>query len=374
MVLILMASLFISVYLAAAVAACILLDLALSRRLGVLVSACPRWQYLAVFAVLALLSPLFGRNWLGVAGGVGLIGAFLLAVYFRGVMSRRLLERVLDIACALSVLCSFFAVGQYLAMWRVPGFRPWSTFENANYYGMMIAFVVLFCVYRLMRKGAVGEKVYYGLVIAANLIGLVLCECRSAAGALLVAVPTMLLVGRKYRALPLLALSVGALLALFAVAPAVLPRVENLPGDLLDRDAIWSAALRGIARNPLFGSGLFSYHHLAAQLDGPVKIHAHNLLLDCLLNFGLVGTAALGGYFSGTLPALRTMAHTDRRLLALVVGMAAVTLAHGALDVTLLQVQPGLLFALVAALPGIYETRFSPDAHSFGRSYAGKSL
>lgn len=371
---ILMSSLFISVYLAAAVAICILLDLAVSHRLASMVIACPRWQYLAIFSAVALLAPVFSRNWLGLLGGLCLIGALLLAVYFRHVITRRLLERVLDITCALSVLCAFFAVGQQLAMWQVLGFRPWSTFENANYYGMMIEFVVLFCVYRLMRKGTAGEKIYYSLVIVANLIGLVLCECRSAAGALLLAVPVMLVVSRKYKALPISLLATGVLLVIFAIAPSVLPRAENLSSDLLDRDGIWQAALRGIAQSPLLGSGLFSYHHLASSLGGPVKVHAHNLLLDCLLNFGMVGTAALGAYFAGAVPALRAVAHTDRRLLSLVAGMVAVTLAHGMLDVTLLQVQTGLLFALIVAVPGIYETQLSADAQSFDRSYARKSL
>ncbi|MDD3242910.1 MAG: O-antigen ligase family protein [Eubacteriales bacterium] len=355
LVLVLIASAFISSYLAAAVAACILVDLLASRRLVEMIRSTPGWKYLLGFCALVVVVPLLWKRWEGAAGAAALCGFLLLSVFVRRVMSRRLLERALDVACALSVLCAFFALGQQIAMWSVPGFRPWATFDNANYYGSVTAFVSLVCLYRMLRKASVKERIYYFAVLLCNVMGLFLCECRTAMAALAVAVPVMLLVSRRYKALAFSLIGVAAMALLFVFSPAILPRSANLSLDMADRENIFRSALRGFLRSPVLGQGMLAYHQLGAGWGGPAKIHAHNLFLDCLLNFGVVGCGLLAAYFARMTQGVRALARDDRRLFALVCGIALVTVLHGMLDVTLLQVHTGILFMLIAAVPGMYE-------------------
>ena len=59
-------------------------------------------------------------------------------------MTRKLFDNMMDVACFTSIICVPIAAIQ---MFWFPGVtvdgRPPSTFTNANYYGMMIEFVVI---------------------------------------------------------------------------------------------------------------------------------------------------------------------------------------------------------------------------------------
>ena len=82
-------------------------------------------------------------------------------------------------------------------------------------------------------------------------------------------------------------------------------------------------------------------------------MHAHNLMIDILANYGLIGTVllllALWHSFKTYLPLLR-----DSRLrleIAFLVTMIVIILVHGVMDVAILWLQTGYLALMILTLP-----------------------
>lgn len=99
----------------------------------------------------------------------------------------------------------------------------------------------------------------------------------------------------------------------------------------------------------------------AYQLVWPVyngypTFHAHNLFLDTLLNFGVVGGCAIFFYVLTQLKMLMKRFQTNvcknRNILVLV--MFSAVLIHGCTDVTIFWIQTGMLFLLVYTSTGIH--------------------
>jgi hypothetical protein len=74
------------------------------------------------------------------------------------------------------------------------------------------------------------------------------------------------------------------------------------------RTNIWLEALDGIRRYPLFGVGAMGYLHLSELHK---YYHSHNMLLEMLISFGIVGTDWRRNWRPGGLPDSQ---RTDRLL------------------------------------------------------------
>lgn len=356
------ASAFISVYAVAAVSICIFVELLASGSWQTVLKSTPGWPWLAAFAGLAVTVPLCMGRLEGTAAAVALVFFLLLTVWLRRSMTRPLLEKCLLTAEIMSLPAAAVIVIQELLYGAKTGYRPASTFGNPNYYAAAAALVILFCLYRLLGKRGIRTRIGDALVLLANLFGLMLTGCRGALLALAAAVPVTLLVARRYRALGLTLAGIAGLLAVFFTLPQFLPHNVTMEGDVQDRLAIYLTALKSFWRSPLVGQGMLGYYHTAASLRGPVRMHAHNLLLDCLVNFGILGCGLFGMYFRGMLEGIRILQQQNTRLFALFCGGMTLLLLHGLVDVTLLQVHTGLLFSLLLCLPAVYENALSPAA------------
>ena len=137
-----------------------------------------------------LIAPFFVsaiyNNYMGMLYSMLVLAAVVCAFYLRSVMTGALFNRMMDAACVASVFCAAIAFVQKAASFAVsPDYRPVSMFSNANYYGMMIEFLVIITLYRIFTNSK--ERIFYGVVIAINLIGLYLCASMSACMGLLCA-------------------------------------------------------------------------------------------------------------------------------------------------------------------------------------------
>ena len=101
------------------------------------------------------------------------------------------------------------------------------------------------------------------------------------------------------------------------------------------RDAVAGVHLVFDRKHPLFGQGSFTYYFNYLQsIDTPHEMyktqHAHNLLLDPLASFGIIGSFLVLLYLAGFLKQawLLFRAKTDKGLVALVAATLAVTLRH----------------------------------------------
>jgi len=103
---------------------------------------------LAAISGLAIVIPIIYGRWISVIAGVGVIIVLLFYLYAQSIMTTQLYEFSIDVACFMSTICFLVAAGQKI--YYGYSYRSTAGLLNANYYGTIIEFVVLFCVYRII--------------------------------------------------------------------------------------------------------------------------------------------------------------------------------------------------------------------------------
>ena len=91
-------------------------------------------------------------------------------------------------------------------------------------------------------------------------------------------------------------LAAGACALLALCFPVLFPRVESIDVAWGQRFSIWKTSLLGILEHPLLGQGAAAYRIVGPKYGGYITFHSHNLLLDGLLNFGLIGMGVFAFY------------------------------------------------------------------------------
>ncbi|MFR1758102.1 MAG: O-antigen ligase family protein [Christensenellaceae bacterium] len=228
------------------------------------------------------------------------------------------------------------------------------------------------------------DKLLYGMTLIANLVSLYICNCRSSLMVVMIVTPVLLIIHRRYRWAAVDLMASLAIVLLLKVEPGLFQRMEESGHDFLVRQSIWENALKGFLETPLLGRGPLGYMELAQAQGLTFRVHAHNVTLDLLLNYGLLGASLLAAYFSGVGKTLWMLlkTRTDNHLCAMALGLVAAVAIHGMTDVTIFSLQVGLLFVLLIGCTGIYERdwvgqkvyRFRPKSVQTAEADAGMRL
>lgn len=295
------------------------------------------------------------NNYLGMAYTMLIYAIFTAGLYLRSVMTRSLFHEALDAACVGSLWCAAVAVLQKFAtLASAPNYRPVSVFTNANYYGMMIEFIVVIALYRIFTNPA--RTSFYAAVMGANFVGLYLTASCSSLVAMLCAVLVMILYKNNRKLTAAFFLAVAAGVAVSLLFPVILPRSSDaIETTLSQRISIWMTALHGIRQHPLLGRGAETYQMIYERFGGYKTYHSHNLALDMVLNFGIVGTSVVCVYLflQVRLLAARIRHNVYSEMNVLVFAALAAIVVHGITDVTILWIQTALLFFLLVSSLGI---------------------
>ncbi|MDD3261388.1 MAG: hypothetical protein PHU79_05660, partial [Oscillospiraceae bacterium] len=101
----------------------------------------PYFKLLFGFLTLSFFVAACYKNYSGMVMTLMLMGMLVYGMYLRTVMVRPLFDKMLDLACMMSVPAVLVAIFQKAATFASnPSFRPVSFFEKANYFGMMVEF------------------------------------------------------------------------------------------------------------------------------------------------------------------------------------------------------------------------------------------
>lgn len=323
------------------------------------------WEKKNIFllgsAVGAVVVALLRENVFGAMMGTYYVGMLLLVFYYAKHTTRPLTEKILSMAVGFSLVSVLVILVQYyriqlsqnftLSLSQIedyPGFRVDAMYMNPNYYAMMIEFFILICVYRILKAPTKKTLLYYIPVILINFFALYMSGCRTAWVPFLVSVPLMLLLVNKKKLFGLMA--AGETLAVVLVAPR-LPRMGSILLYLKDRISIWSQGIEWAKQYPLLGDGPMGYDHLYSMQGGYMARHAHNILIDALVNYGIIGVGISLVYYMQKLKEwfLLFKAGTDPAMVALMAGFLVSVLMHGIMDNTIIWPQCALLFFFVFA-------------------------
>ncbi|WP_294577981.1 O-antigen ligase [uncultured Thomasclavelia sp.] len=330
----------------------------------------PKSKYLLIFMTISLIVSLFYQNWIGVGCLALIFIAVSLMLFYRQHINQEVFELILDLLIALSVLWALYGLYEQTQILSRLGYdhftlkvfsrrenRLNSVFYNANYYAMMIEFIIMMIGYKIFGTKNFKKQVYYFIVAIINFFLLYMTGCRTAliatAGAMLV----FLIVNKNYRICTVI--GIGCVLAgiYFIFNPEQFPRIERIVKNFTVRLKIWRAAIAGIKAHPLFGQGPMTYMMIYEKYGGHVTQHAHSVYLDPILSFGIVGLASLVPYVFDNFKRLIKVYRQklNNRYVALVISCITVILLHGIFDYTIFWVHTGILFLLIASSFGIYE-------------------
>ena len=332
----------------------------------------PKIKYLLIFLSLSALVSLFYQNWVGILTTGGLLIAVTLMVYYRTHITPDLFELILDMLIIFSVFWAIYGLfeqKQILHRLGVDHFslkvysrrenRLNSVFFNANYYAMMIEFLIMTIFYKILTIKDKRQMIFYGLVGLLNLFMLYMTGCRTALIAIAGAMLIFLIINKNYRICSLIGAAIAAMLIFFIFHPDKFPRIERIVSNFGVRTKIWKCALAGIRHHPLFGQGPFTYVMIRDLYNGHLTQHAHSVYLDPLLSFGIVGLSTLIPYVIDRAKRIWSVLHHDQQksYVALVVSFVTVILLHGILDYTIMWIHTMLFFLLVASSYTMYHNK-----------------
>ena len=104
---------------------------------------------------------------------------------------------------------------------------------------------------------------------------------------------------------------------------------------------------------PLFGNGPQTYGRLYPIYDWHKAPHAHNIYIDAISSYGIIGTVLLVGYYV-YLGEEMMQVRKHKALFGMMVSFVLVYLIHGLLDCTLNALWTGMLFFVVLNTGAMY--------------------
>ena len=267
-------------------------------------------------------------SWIGLANWIPFFWCFWGFKYYLDSSQRRKLCSLILIAGTFPVLISGF--GQYFFNWFGPmktlfGSIIWfqrpiperegmtGLFNNANYLGAWLNLIWPFCLASFIKtQRNFYEKLTIATFIFGTSLSLILTNSRSAWIGMVIG--TFLTIGRKKYKLFLILISIFVLLIGIVIFPIfgefpqlILSKV--LPSQIwlefsdleISRLDIWKKAFGYIFKNPIFGSGAGSFTALY-KIDSSIwKGHAHNLIIELIISYGLPGGLLIFGNIFGIL-------------------------------------------------------------------------
>ncbi len=358
------ASLFFSYFATILVAFGVFVMLIINKRMRAITFSKTSMILLSSIVIIGSLTSTVYKNALGIVGVFGIVAVLLIGQYISAVISKAQYTHIIDFICSLAPIAVITTVGEFIILLinkdTTAEFRCGSLFYlHPNYLGTLAAVVAMLCIYRFYTNEA--HRLKYILSGVCCLVCIVLTGSMFAYIEMTVSALIFLICCKKWRSL--IIFSVCIIVAAIAVyfIPELIPRLDQADGTIYNRFIVWDASFEIFKQSPLFGQGVLAYRNAYFTSGGSIggvdmyyTSHAHNILIDSLINFGIIGTGLFIAYFATSWKRVATVVKhcASSYESALVFGILAGTLAHGIVDVTLTWIQTGLLFIIVISCCG----------------------
>lgn len=235
--------------------------------------------------------------------------------------------------------------------WKLPPYgigyyRAYSTFDNPNFYAFVLLVVMCVVFYQLQvnfKKRHYIMIAFYGFAMIINAYAMLLTETRSVLVASVAALITLVLVQQKWQMLKFLIMIGCLLLSYIILNPDIIPRLLDISSHMGIRTEIWANAIAEISKNPYLGEGFMTY---ALLFD---TTHAHNIYIESMLSFGVIGSVMIVIYSIRYLFGVLTS--ESSRYFPFVLSLLIALMAFGVLDFPFYYLQTSCLFFLMLLIP-----------------------
>lgn len=305
-----------------------------------------KW-FLLPFFLLELMVSLHYRNMEGAATIINFIGLFMYLAFYHKHIHPKLFEWVLNLCIVLSVVICIYALYQFKIVSEMGGYkftdfviqnspkrRITGTFQNANIFAMFLELVLAITLYRFLKTENRIVKVIYVPVAIFLFFVMALTGCRAALIPLVFVIPVLLKQARAKKLLIIYAVALVCVVIAVIIKPDIIPRIDDI-GTIQSRIKIWKTAWKAFLDAPFFGRGPWTYHQIYAMYEGHKAVHAHNIFLDSLLSFGIVGTTLLGLVAVCIIRGILKVRTLNPLLYGLMVSALLIIGIHGLVDGTL---------------------------------------
>ncbi|MBS4461652.1 MULTISPECIES: O-antigen ligase family protein [unclassified Facklamia] len=318
-----------------------------------------------LFILFALISAILNDNLKGSLLPIVFFAFTFFVICYRKNVTLSYYRVLMKTISVLGALSSFHAIWTYWRYiqehhygWRYiitesnPQFRAESFFFNANYFGLFLVMTILVSVYWMTIATKCWEYACVFLMLCVMNIAVVLTASRMLIPTILVSVFLLVLLNKPKIAWILLVLGVIGLVAII-VKPSLFPRFTSLAYGFEDRFMIWENGWRIFKTRALTGRGAFAYLNLYYLFTDKADMHSHQLLIDLLANYGLIGLMLL---VNALVPFIRTILRQLRarqgiKEVALIAATICAVLVHGLMDVSIVWLQTAYVFLIIVSVP-----------------------
>ena len=313
---------------------------------------------------LSLFSSLLSKNLIGCGISCGVFLVLILFGYLKSEIDEVGFRKYAVISMFGSIVFFVSAVVQKL-IYRNANYRPTAGAFNANYYGALIVMVTLLALTRLFEKceGSTENlwymptKAFYLFVVIINVVALFLSESRSSLLSIMVCIGIYLILKKKYMFCIVAGVLGVGVITVGWFHPELFSWTNSLSFVITERVDIWIDALRSFSRTPLnalIGRGPMTYFMVWESEGLCGANHAHNILVDALINVGIVGTLLYCVLF---VHIFRSLTNTKRYYKMLITLFICQVCVQGIADVVIMWHQSAVLFITVAACAEIKKTK-----------------
>lgn len=320
-----------------------------------------------VFSVVTAVTALCYKNWLGFFVSIVFFLIFVVGFYIRTVMTYDIFEKALNILCGVSLSASVVVAIEKIIFRNSETHRCFGAFVEGNadlikgtsfyysptYLAACMAVVIIICAYKIIYRK--GNMPYYYFTAIFSLITIYFTGCMFVWLNIFAALAAYLILTKQKKLFACFCTAVALAGVALLFVPEILPRLSESMLTSNNRFLIWDLSVKTLYETPIFGRGFQTYGLVANELiaQGAQGIysayHAHNIILECLLSYGIVGFSLLAAfmfsYFQKLILCmrLRKKSPVGNMVLAVTAGV----LVHCIIDMPILWFQPMLLYCII---------------------------
>lgn len=307
--------------------------------------------FLLSFIVYSAIVGLVNKNFNGFTYSLGLLLIVYFCVWVKNTVSQKVFENALSLCCLAGFITSLISISEkiYLSLSGFTGkYRSTLYFFNCNYLATILSIVIIICAYKFIFKKT--NRFLCLLVAVTCVISIYFTGSLFAWVEVLVGIAVLLRATRRHQLLSVLILTFVTICTILYFIPEIIPRPQDIVTTTNNRVGIWKTSIDAFEKSPIFGQGFMTYKHILPNYPGGYKTsHSHNIVIESLMNFGIIGSVMLLVYIVGFFKRLfvcrnaQSITSFSSLILALLFGL----LAHGTTDLTFIWTQTGLLYALL---------------------------
>lgn len=329
------------------------------KRVGLIISNNKYFKFISILVIGNMLVSLFHLNHLGLIFSVFVYLVYINGCYIKTIINKNQIDLIMEILSKGSILVfAYTIIGEIINRFVISfGITNYSRilFLNENYAATVYTFIALISIYLFDKKN---EKKYI-FIILMNLYLIYQSYSRGALIAVVFGIALYMLIANrrkviKYRYYILnfaILCFIYLLLSTFKIVPGI--KLGVVYKYLTYRVGIWQTAYLAFLQYPIFGYGQFSHLTYCNVYGTMCIIHAHNIYLELLVTYGIVGVSIIGYLSVKKIQNIIQIIKIDKRLFSLVLCCLVATLLHGLVDYQIFWIQPGLLFVFLVVIPEI---------------------